>query len=1122
MTNLKRLRAGAAVCAIMLGLGGQALAQETTSSIRGEISEASRPAGGAVVTIVHLPTSQQTVVTANAGGVFDARGLRVGGPYRVTVRAADGAVRVFENVFLNLGDTFRLNVDLKVQDAAADAAVEAVVVTAGARDRNATGPKMVLNQNAVQSVVTINRDIRDLARQDILVTQDIRGTGGVSIAGANPRMTRITVDGVQAQDRFGLNSGGFTTRRGPVMLDAIEQFTVEAVPVDASNGDFQGGALNIVLRSGSNQFHGSIFDAYQNDGMVGRSIRGVPVPSRISQTNWGAFLSGPIWPGRLFFAVGYEKYKTSDLTTFGPIGAGFPNTVAGLTQSSIDQVTNDYKTLYKSPFELGSVERTEPILDEKWSAKFDANITDSQRLSFTYRHSESSTVTRYDLSATTQTLSSHWYTQDLIDDGYSLELNSKWNSRFSTQLRANYRDFLQTVLPPSGQNYADVSVCTSAASINSGGDSLTSCGTIPTVRFGPDQFRHANVLHTQQTQFEAIGNYALGDHAIKFGGRAAHSDVYNLFVSQSHGVYWFDSIADFEAGRANRLQYQNAVTGNPGDAAANFRYWQDSLFLQDAWDILPNLKLTAGLRFDFYKSDSLPPVNANFLARNGFSNTATYDGKNILMPRFAADYRPFDGFKLTVGGGLFSGGVPDVVISNSFSNTGILTSSVDIQRNADGTFRDANATPGFTNATGSAALDNLKADPNFGYQIPAAVKALQGGAVVSPLAETNALSPNFKIPAEWKGYLQAEWNVWRGWRLGAELVVSQSSNALTFRDTRAALLTVGGVAQRLPDGRIRYDAVAATAAQRAAANVTSVAPSGSNRDIVVFNSSKGGGYVVAATLSKQFDNGISLNFGYAHQDLKELGSGLRFSSTASSLYGSEPAGIDPNSDAYGKALENIQDRYKAQFAFRREFFKGLESRITLSAARFSGRPFSFTMSDVATGRGPVFGVNRSAFLLYVPDLTAPSGADPLSYGSVTFDSTNTRDQFIAAVKKFGLPNSAIVSKGFGINRDVNRMDLQFSQQLPSIVPGHPRIQVDIANVLNLIHNKWGIVEEYPDVLRVVSVQCANATGAAVAAGDFSCPRYRYSNVNTSQIAKPTIDQNGASLWTIQVSLRYEF
>ena len=108
--------------------------------------------------------------------------------------------------------------------------VEELVIT-GTRDVTAdnSGIQSTLSRVDVDQVVSVTRDVRDLARRNALVSQNARGDSGISIAGSNPRTNRITIDGTQAQDDFGLNTGGLPTRRGPVSLDAIEQFSVGGI-----------------------------------------------------------------------------------------------------------------------------------------------------------------------------------------------------------------------------------------------------------------------------------------------------------------------------------------------------------------------------------------------------------------------------------------------------------------------------------------------------------------------------------------------------------------------------------------------------------------------------------------------------------------------------------------------------------------------------------------------------------------------------------------------------------------------------------------------------------------------------------------------------------------------------
>ncbi|MDP1912572.1 TonB-dependent receptor [Brevundimonas sp.] len=1136
MTNRKRVFWASTALLTTLVSATAVYAQETTASVRGQLVTAGgAPIGGAAITLVHQPSGTTLNTVSDGSGTFDARGLRVGGPYLITVQAEGYASEAIDNVFLTVAETTRLTIDLE-----SVAALDDVIVTA-VRDvtANNTGVSSVLDREGVESVVSVNRDIRDLARRNILVSQNTRGDGGISIAGSNPRTNRITIDGVQAQDDFGLNTGGTPTRRGPISLDAIEQFAVSAVPIDVENGDFQGGALDVVLRSGNNDFQGSAFVNYLNDGMVGDSIDGVEIPSAITQNNYGAFISGPIWRDRLFFALSYELYETADQTQTGPTGAGYANEIRGLTQANIDAIINSFNTLYATDFDTGNIVRTKPITDEKYSAKLDWNITDNHRLALTYRNANSQLFQRTNLSTSSAGLDSQWYLTGEDDQAYAGELNSRWSDSFSTQFRVSLRDYERVQNPPSGQEFADITICSAPTSINSGGDTLTGCGANSVVRFGPDQFRHANFLTTENLQVQAKGEYSLGDNLFKFGYQGQFVDVFNIFVPSSDGVYYFDSVADFQAGRANRLFYNNSVTGTATDAAAAFAYEVHSLFAQDTLQLFDNFSLTAGFRYDFYRSDDEPALNPNFVARNGFDNQTTYDGIDILMPRVSFDWEATDWLNVKGGLGLFSGGIPDVFLSNSFSNTGVFTSSVAIERLANGTFRETTGAPGFTQAIGADALNINLANARFGYDIPASVEALLGGAVVSPFSETNALIPNFQIPADWKSYLSATVRAPQGWassftpemvsgllddwRLSLDAVFTKVDTGLSFRDFRAQELIINGVQQLTPDGRIRYDGLNLTAAQRAAQGISSQ-NGGSSRDIVAINTDEGEGYTIGLSAFRSFDNGLDILLGYARQNVEDRVSGARFGSTASSLYGSGAAGLDPNEEAYGTSFEEIQNRWKAEIGYSRYFFGDLETRFNLFGEIRDGRPISFVMSDATSGRGATFGVNRGNYLFYVPDFANDADPTDLNVGIVTFDSAATRDNVRNLVETFGLEQGTILGKGQGSDDqpEIYQIDLQFSQDLPSFfLPGKFRLVADLQNVANLLNDEWGIIEEYSDTVRVVSAGCANAAGVASGTSSAVCDRYRYTNYNTGALTR-TRDNNGKSLWAVQVSLRYQF
>lgn len=1148
-----RLFGGAAVAALLLAAAPAAFAQQTTAALRGVVTdEAGKPISGASLTVVHQPTGAKVITRSDAEGLFDVRGLRAGGPYSVAVVAPGHENGAVKDIFLTVGDASRLEIPL----AAAGAEVSEVVISGARASRLVNAGSLTgLKQDDIQTVVSIKRDIRDLGRRDPLATLDlgVRGTGpsgGLYIAGSTPRSNRITIDGVRSQDDFGLNTGGLSTNRGPVSPDAVDQIQIQAVPFDVQEGDFTGGALTMVLRSGGNNFHGSLFRYFRSAKYTGKTIPDFvnggqrKLALLIDEKNYGAFISGPIWPDHLFFAASYEKFTTVDLTDTGPADLGFANTINGLSGAAGPKLTSADLTNvlglwngYAASARLkpGDIPLTQPVTDEKSSIKLDWDIADGQRLTATYRHAFSSVVKRQNISATLAGAVTDWYSQPENEDNYSLQLNSRWSDALSTEARIAFRGYQRGQEPPTGQNFSQINICTDPTSKGNTFDCTVGTNNgQPTVIFGPDQFRHANVLKTKDASADVNALYRWNSHLIKAGYQYKGIEIFNLFVPQARGLYYFDSLADFTAGRANQLSYQNAVTGNPSDGAARFKYKVNTLFLQDSWDVTPKLTVNYGLRYDMYSSDDKPASNPNFVGRYGYSNQTTYDGLKVLMPRFSAKYAD-ESLEVSGGVGLVSGGIPDVFLGNRFSNTGILTNGVVVRRQADGTFFETGAQVVVPDAVGKAILNINPADANFGFAIPsAAAQLLAADSATRRTAETNSLAPGFDMPTDWKANLSVRKTAW-GVRFGLDAVYVRSETGLAFRDIRARPLTINGVQQLTPDGRVRYDGLNMTAAARAAAGLPVSANAdlvnlGSTRDIQAYNPGQESWSRTFAISARKDFGDLGVGLAYTLQKSSLYGGLPEFATTDDGNYGNQYTALDPNASVKGRAANEIANAFKMDVSYRHDFFKGYTTRVTLFGDVRAGRPINFLMTDVASGRGPVLGVNRTDSLAFIPQLATANAANPLRFDTgattVFFDSQTSLDRFKAIVNQFGLPQGGIVPKGFGDNPIVNRFDLQLAQEIPIPVgiPGNRvLLTLDIANIGNLLSKSWGVVKEYSDSRaggRIVSVQCADATGAALGSNTPACPAYRYSNVSTS-ILVPTVNPD-ASTWSVLLGLKYQF
>ena len=802
------------------------------------------------------------------------------------------------------------------------------------------------------------------------------GPPGASTSPAHlPRSNRITIDGVRSQDDFGLNTGGLSTNRGPISLEAVEEITVQAAPFDVEEGDFTGGALNLITKSGGNRFHGEVFgftrtgrdvgteqpfSSVTTDAagdLIGPAAGTRKVKNKIHESNEGFFVSGPIIKDRLFFAGSYERFDSIDLTLAGPANQGFGtvfNPIPGIsagpfaTAADIGSVTSIFNSYAASKnLTPGIVSGTFPIVDEKASARVDWDITDGQRLTATYRRAFSSVEKARSSTTTGIFLDTNTYAQPELENNYSIQLNSTWTPQFTTEGRVSYRQYSRGQTPPEGQAFSQFGICTDPTDV---GATFSCTGTSPTITFGPDQFRQANVLRTSDLAGEFVANYRFENtHLIKAGYQFKGITIYDLFVQQAHGVYYFDSVSDFQNGRANQLSYGNAFSGNAVDAAARLKYQVHSVFAQDSWDITPTLTVNYGLRYDRYASPSIPLNNVNFFNRYGFTNQKTYDGLGVIMPRLSFKWEQ-PAFELSGGIGRVSGGLPDVFITNSFgANTGAATNAINVRRQADGTFLDVNTNTVVDPATGAALLNLDKTNASLASQ-PAAIAntLLALDSTNRRTAYTNSLAPNFEIPSDYKANLSFKTRQ-LGLDLEVDAVATQSDTSIAFRDLRARLLTQNGTQLLTPDGRLRYDGLNITAAQRTALGLpVSSNPDlinlGLNGDIQAYNPrSQNYSQTVAFTVGKQF-HGFEGSLTYVLQrghglvGISEFGTTEGGNSTSGNYYADQSFNGDPNGAATGPLNNQIDQAFKVNLSYKVELAQGFLSRFTVFGEAHTGRP----------------------------------------------------------------------------------------------------------------------------------------------------------------------------------------
>jgi hypothetical protein len=1060
-----------------LAVSMTAQAQETTTQMSGVVlGEAGQPVAGATVTVTHVPSGTSRTVTSNAEGRYSVTGLRPGGPYTVTVSGDGVKAEKFENVATTLG------VPTIVDFGAAGAETLAEITVSGTRVAD-VGVAAKFDADQIANAPTISRDLKDIVRFEPSVNLDQGNFNAISIAGQNTRFNSLTVDGVKQNDDFGLNNSGYATNRSPVSLDAVEQVSVLTAPWDVQYSGFQGGVINVVTKSGTNDWSGSAFYYYGDDSLAGDKSRDRDIALTYEEKTYGATFGGPILQDKLFFFVSYEKFERTAPVEVGPSGSSFPSQVPEITQANYDAVRSVSQSVYG--FDPQTFPSSIPEESEKILANVDWNINDSHRVRLSFQRTEDFDTTGFTTSTTGGDLASpsNWYERSYKLDQYVVQAFSNWTDALSTEFKLAKKKVDNGQEPLGG-----LGIGLARVDVNGPGTSATTRGG--TVFVGPDVSRHANELSNDQDQAKFRAQYLLGNHTLSGGIEYEKLDVFNVFVQRARGEYYFDTLADFQNRRASRISYQNAVTNDADDAAAIFAYSNTALYLQDRFQMADSLVLTYGVRHERFDSSDTPRYNQGFAGRYGFANTETLDGRTLTLPRFGFEWTVSDRTIVNGGIGLYGGGTPNVWVSNNYSNEGVITASVDCRRSQ-------------TTPNAACPADVLASLNNVALtDLPQAYRdqlARQAGT-----GSVNAIDPGFKIPSSWRYQLGVEHDFDFGalgdrYRFAADATYSDVKNAVLWKDLR--LVQIG----TLQDGRPRYGYRPTDPSSAAGRGI-------STNDLLLTNTSKGSALVLSAELSKAWDTRVGLfdvSIGYAFMDSEDVTSAT--SSTALSNW-DNVALADTNNPGLATSNYEIRHRFPMRLSWRKELFGDNESAVNLFVERRAGRPFSYTFAQASTSDAtPDFNTfgdprqqSRQRQLFYVP--TGPG--DVLLGGGLTWDTLN--DYIVAnGLDKY---RGQITPRNGFRSPWVTTADLQIRQELPSFREGHKIVlQLDILNVANLINKDWGRFEQvgFPYVVPVLAASLDPATGKYVYSGT---PRAKSYSINPVE----------NSVWRMQLGIRYQF
>ena len=872
-----------------------------------------------------------------------------------------------------------------------------------------------IGDSAINRLPVLGGNFTDL----VATTPQVASVGaGVSAGGQNNRFNSIQIDGGVNNDLFGLGAtgvpGGQANSRA-ISLAAVKEFQVLIAPYDVRQGNFAGGLVNAVTKSGSNAFHGSVFGLLQNQDLVGIDVNGERLAD-FKVLDYGGTLAGAIIKDKLqYFARRRHPEADRPVRRDHDRGVGRqPQRCAANDRPPRPHSARTSGAERATPADSSSTIRTRPIFGKlTWAPATNHNV------SLSYNNVEAS------VDVISRRQNGDW---QLTSGAYSIENNTNslrliWSSVFGGKYSNEFIGGLQTIRDsrPPNTTYPTI---------------LVGSGTSGTrLVAGAERFSQDNSL--DQDIYELTDNLTvgLGDHRVTIGTHNEFFGFNNHFFPQSIGQWTFANIDSFENNAP--VRFDRALPLIPGGPVSDFSVNQWGLYAQDQFNI-GTLALTVGLRWDNPIFPDSPTYNPTLDSVT--SDAALWTGGTIntsVVPSGNATWSPRLGFNWDVDGsgmtivrggvGYFGGRPAYVWMSNAYVNTGITQTQLTCRN--DNTNPDDNV-PGFT------------LDPSLQ---PTTCAGSAG--VTPPIPTINYFDPDFKFEQNMKLSLGIDRRLPWGVVGTLDFLYTKSKNTLYIQDNNLAgvvdestLTYATGEGNRARYGVNNLGTGSATANKQTAAFGN-----------VLEHLNKSEDYVFSGTiqLQKRFSNGVEFNGGYTYSDAKDV-----MSLTSSIAFSN-----------YGFATLNglLNDRDLTTSAFSRPHRVVLSGTVNLPAdfdfsliySGVSGSPFGYVINGDANADG-VGGSNREFNdMFYIPR----DRDDITMYGATPAASYDSLANFINGQACMRNQRGQIMERNSCRNPWINSLDARLQKVVPTFNGQTMVLSLDVFNLLNMIDKDWGLVKQ---------------------------------------------------------------
>ena len=1076
-------------------LASRVIAQQTDGTIRGKVTDTGSVAlSGVTIKAVHTPSGTVYNTVTDKSGSFYLPGLRIGGPYTVTATTVGMQAITQDQVTVRLGEPQQLNFMLK----GATTELQAVVVkaTSGWPRANSYGAGQNISSNQLKNLPTVSRSLQDITR---LVPQSTKDN---SFAGTNFRYNNITIDGAINNDAIGFSpsAGGITgssgtpgssTHSNAISLDAIEDMQVYLAPYDVKIGNFTGGSINAVTRSGTNTVSGSVYTYGRNAAITGNDRVGTlgKMNSDFYDAQTGFRVGFPLVKDKLFFFTNEEIARRR---TPEQLLAGQQETSQILSSKDADDIRNVTLSRYGNAFDPGTAGQYNTSSgSEKFFNRIDWNINDHNQLSIRNNTIFSRSV-ELDRDQMDFRFTSMAYKQQNNQSSTVAELKTRFDNGISNSLILGYTSIHDFRAPESDAALPQVQIM----------------GRTPgtTIYIGTD--REASIFNMKQKTWEITDNltWHKGKHTFLFG---THNELYNInygFVNSWNGRVDYLSIDDYLNNNPYRVRGSFNYQDNSRDyilshPEADFNINLLSVYAQDEIQLTDKFQFIPGIRADYSfvpTKQPLSDVTKTAMTDSFFGNTYTYTPLNQitnsylskvqLSPRigFRYDINGDRGLVLRGGVGMFTGRIPFAWLGYAFYNTGVNYGSYD---------QKADQKPF---APGS---DPLKGGPNgiAGF-------VGQNGVVVNNAnagqKQVDVVDNNFVMPKVLRTSLALDRTTASGYKFSLEGIYTKTIKDVYFQQVN------------IKDDPRYYG----FDTQHQFPVFSGSVDSRISNAYELSNTSLGSRYSITGSVSKNFDNGLNGSFAYTYGQSKDVSNGIRNSMESNWQLNQA---LNPNNAGLAYSNFDIRHRIIANIGYRKAWNQTWASSFNVFVSAQSGSPFTYGIVN-----NSVQGLPQQVSLAYIPraDEAVRFFKD---YTNSASGAVVTAGQQAAAFNNYIDGNKNLSGlRGDFTKRNEGRTpwntdaDLHLAQEYhfsKSAGSQFLTLTVDVMNLTNLLNKNWGKVYFSPNTF--------NSTASVGLTPQLFPPQQTLGNYPVYRFAdpgKPYAIDYFASRWQMQIGARYTF